>query len=363
MSTSTTSEAANSPRSTVAPWQVGQLIPPPRFGWRQLAQLIGPGVVVAGSAIGAGEWLFGPAVTAQYGGTFLWLATLSIVLQVVYNLEVMRYALYCGEPIFIGFFRTPPGPRFWLICYMTLFLAHIWPFMASNAAVPLASAMIGHLPGNGVVNALGFSLSEIMLVKVLGYVVFFAAFLPLIFGGKISTMLEWLMLVKLVVVLGFLLFVGLFMVSARNVGEIVSGFFRFGSVAVRADTVIEAPHFSLLERDGGSEYTVQGTLEKGRPVVTAFVVRQGESSRRYEAGTGSPTSRVSRPGSRDLTDRATELTRRGGFYVESLDPITGHTLSAEGTVEPDHTWRPSRLSITQGPETRVFERQEDLAQG
>ena len=75
--------------------------------------------MVAGSAIGAGEWLFGPAVTAQYGGTFLWLATLSIVFQVVYNLEVMRYALYCGEPIFIGFFRTPPGPRFWLLCYMT----------------------------------------------------------------------------------------------------------------------------------------------------------------------------------------------------------------------------------------------------
>src|SRR4051794_36904025 len=174
MSTPGTLKTASPPRSTVAPWQVGQLIPPPRFGWRQLAQLIGPGVVVAGSAIGAGEWLFGPAVTAQYGGTFLWLATLSIVLQVVYNLEGMRDALYCGEPVFIGFFRTPPGPRFWLICYMILFLAHIWPFMASNAAVPLASAMIGHLPGNGVVNAMGFSLSEIMLVKVLGYVVFFA---------------------------------------------------------------------------------------------------------------------------------------------------------------------------------------------
>ena len=201
--------------------------------------------MVAGSAIGAGEWLFGPAVTAQYGGTFLWLATFSIVFQVVYNLEVMRYALYCGEPIFIGFFRTRPGPRFWLLCYMTLFLAHIWPFMASNAAVPLASAMIGHLPGNGVVSVVGFSLSEIMLVKVLGYVVFFVAFLPLIFGGKISSMLERLMFVKLVVVFGFLLFVGLFMVSARNVCEIVSGFFRVGSVAVRADTVIAAPHFSL----------------------------------------------------------------------------------------------------------------------
>jgi hypothetical protein len=103
------------PAGSIAPWQVGQLDPPPEFSWRQSAELIGPGVLIAGSAIGAGEWLFGPAVMAQYGGTFLWLATCSIICQVVYNLEVMRYALYCGEPIFIGFFRTRPGPRFWLV--------------------------------------------------------------------------------------------------------------------------------------------------------------------------------------------------------------------------------------------------------
>ena len=249
MSIPPATEVVAAPAESIVPWQVGDLIPPPELDWRHWAELIGPGVLVAGSAVGAGEWLFGPAVTAQYGGTFLWLATFSIVLQVVYNLEVMRYALYCGEPIFIGFFRTRPGPRFWLLCYMTLFLAHIWPFMASNAAVPLASAMIGHLPGNGVVRVAGFTMSEVMLVKVLGYVVFFVAFLPLIFGGKIASMLERLMLVKLVVVFGFLLFVGLFMVSARNFYEIVSGFFRVGSVAVRADTVIAAPHFSLRERE------------------------------------------------------------------------------------------------------------------
>src|ERR1700733_4182639 len=83
------------PRSII-PWQVAEQIPRPAFDRRHWAELIGPGVLVAGSAVGAGEWLFGPAVTAQYGGTFLWLATLSIVFQVVYNLEVMRYALYCG---------------------------------------------------------------------------------------------------------------------------------------------------------------------------------------------------------------------------------------------------------------------------
>ncbi len=89
------------------------------------------------------------------------------------------------------------------------------------------------------------------------------------------------------------------MVSARNFYEIVSGFFRVGSVAVRADTVISAPHFSLRERDGSSEYTVQGTLEEGRPVVTAFIVRDGDSSRRFETASQAPRrTRVSKADSR-----------------------------------------------------------------
>ena len=353
-------EVVATPAESIVPWQVGDLIAPPVLDWRHWAELIGPGVLVAGSAVGAGEWLFGPAVTAQYGGTFLWLASFSIVLQVVYNVEVMRYALYCGEPIFIGFFRTRPGPRFWLLCYMTLFLAHIWPFMASNAAVPLASAMIGHLPGSGVIRMAGVTVSEIGLVKVLGFVVFFLAFVPLIFGGKIASMLERLMLVKLVVVFGFLLFVGLFMVSVRNFYEIVSGFFRIGSVAVRADTVIAAPHFSLRERERSSEYTVQGTLEEGRPVVTAFIIREGGSSRRFETGAKLPDEKGLDARFARLTERATALARRGGFFVESVEPDTGTSVSVEGSIRADQTWQPSRVSITQDSETRVFEHPEGV---
>ena len=97
------------PAGRLAPWQVGTLTPPPQRVRKRWLAIVGPGLLLAGSSIGAGEWLFGPAVTAQYGGTLLWLATISIVLQVFYNLEVVRYTLYCGEPIFVGFFRTPPG--------------------------------------------------------------------------------------------------------------------------------------------------------------------------------------------------------------------------------------------------------------
>ena len=80
---------------------------------RTWLSLVGPGLLFAGVSIAAGEWLFGAAVTGQYGPTLLWLASLSIIGQVFFNLEVMRYALYCGEPIFVGYLRTWPGPRVW----------------------------------------------------------------------------------------------------------------------------------------------------------------------------------------------------------------------------------------------------------
>jgi hypothetical protein len=360
MSTSMATEVVAAGDGRLAPWQVGDLPAPPRFGWRQWPELIGPGIVVAGSAVGAGEWLFGPAVTAQYGGTFLWLATLSILFQVVYNLEVMRYALYCGEPIFIGYFRTPPGPRFWTFCYMTLFLAHIWPFMASNAAVPLAAAVLGHLPGDGLLRVAGFPLSEIMVVKGLGFAVFFAAFVPLIFGGKISTMLERLMTFKLVVVFGFLVFVGLFMVSARDASEIASGFFRLGAVALRAETVIAAPHFSLLERDESGEYTVQGTLEDGEPVVTAFMVRRGDATRRFDIGARLPEGGTLEARRARMAERAAALARRGGFYVGSDDPDAGARVSVEGTIGPRRDWLAQRISVVRESQERVYRRLEDV---
>ena len=159
-------------------WTMANLPTPPAMGLRSWVALIGPGMMMAGVAIGAGEWLFGPAVASQYGGTILWLATISILCQLVVNLEVMRYALYCGEPVYVGFLRTRPGPRVWAAWYLLMDVSNIWPFMAATAAVPLAAALLGHLPGDGTVQLLGTSLSEVRLVKVLGYAVFLLAFLP-----------------------------------------------------------------------------------------------------------------------------------------------------------------------------------------
>ncbi len=200
-------------------WESADLPPAPEFSRRQWRLLIGPGLLLAGSAIGGGEWLFGPIVTARYGGQLMWIAAISILLQVSHNLCMMRYTLYTGEPILVGFFRMSPGPVFWVFFYLLLDLGGIWPYLASNAAVPLVAAFLGHLPGPEHEDVLRW----------VSYGVFSIAFIPLIFGGKIYNTVEKVMVTKIFLVLGYLGFVCVFLVSWDTWVAVFTGFLRVGS--------------------------------------------------------------------------------------------------------------------------------------
>ncbi len=202
------------------PWDRDHLPSPPDLSRRPWTALLGPGLLMVGANIGGGEWLFGPLVTAQYGGSVMWLATVSILLQLFYNLSVMRYTLYTGEPVMIGFFRTWPGPLFWGLFYLSFEFGSVWPYLSSNAAVPLASVILGRLPGA----------ADAALVRNLSYAVFLTAFVPLVFGGKIYTTLERVMVAKLTLILAYLTFVTVFFVSATTWKEIGVGLVQFGQL-------------------------------------------------------------------------------------------------------------------------------------
>ncbi|MBI4583891.1 MAG: Nramp family divalent metal transporter [Planctomycetes bacterium] len=263
------SESQTVPAGMMPPWSVGELPAPPRLSWNPRG-LIGPGLMMAGAAIGGGEWVFGPRVTAQYGGIVMWLASASILLQVFYNLEVMRYTLYCGEPILTGFFRIVPGPRFWTGLYLFVDFFGIWPYLAAHAAVPLSAALLGHLPGalptdylsvDQVVARTRLPVEVVLEMKEhpasfivakgqppkplpepiekivrserdqthwISYGIFLLCFVPLIFGGKIYNSLERIMVIKIVLVLGYLIFLGLFFVSSSTWAEIFAGLICLG---------------------------------------------------------------------------------------------------------------------------------------
>jgi hypothetical protein len=224
------------------PWDVGELPEAPRLTLRSWTQLVGPGLVMGGVAIGGGEWIAGPLTTAKYGGAILWLTTLSIVAQVVYNLEISRYTLYCGEPISTGKFRVPPGPLFWLGVYLVLDFGSVFPYIASAAATPLAALMVGEIANPEKSYALfGATVTGAALLQTLKYVVFILMLAPLVFGGKVYYSLKLLISVKVAVVLGFLLLVAVMYSSPATWREILSGFVQFGSVPVVGDGTSGAP--------------------------------------------------------------------------------------------------------------------------
>src|SRR5262249_1011906 len=137
---------ADLPKTCLPAWEVGELPEPLPLHWRHWSLMIGPAIVMIGNQIGGGEWLIGPEVTAKYGGGLMWLAAVSILLQVFYNIEAGRYALYCGEPVFTGFLRTRPGPRFWVTFFILLSVGVVLPGLVFNAASCIGAMWLDRPP-------------------------------------------------------------------------------------------------------------------------------------------------------------------------------------------------------------------------
>ena len=138
-------------------------------------------------------------------------------------------------------FRVWPGPAFWTCVYLMLEFGAIWPYLSSNAAVPLAAVILGRLPAQ----------ADAGFVRTLGYIVFLSAFVPLIFGGKIYTALERVMVTKLVLILAYLGFVALFFTHASTWWEIGTGFYRFGSLPSGEINWATLAAFSAVAGAGG----------------------------------------------------------------------------------------------------------------
>jgi hypothetical protein len=204
------------------PWEVDDLPEPKPLGLRNWTSFIGPGIVMMGIQIGGGEWLSGPSVTAKYGGGLMWLATIAIIVQVFYNIECGRYALYCGEPIFSGFMRCRPGPRFWIGLMLVMNASSLIPGLSSHGATMIAALYLDRPP----------TLEDKWLIDPLAYLCLFAVALPMLIGGKVYNMLQAVMTAKVFIVLSFCLVIGVTCVSAENWGKVFSGFVKFGNVPV-----------------------------------------------------------------------------------------------------------------------------------
>lgn len=168
-------------RTGLEPWKVSELPQPPVS--RDFSQfgLVGPGIIVLGVSLGSGEWLLGPAAFVRYGLTLLWVTSAAAFLQAVFNMELIRYTLYTGEPVLTGFMRTRPGAAFWGWVYaLFYFLQAGWPGWAGASAGAIFYLFAGRVAGEADSGAIYW----------IGVLTFLVCTIILLFGRRIERTLE-----------------------------------------------------------------------------------------------------------------------------------------------------------------------------
>ncbi len=184
--------------SALSAWRQGDLPRAPAYTLANVVRVIGPGSILLGVSLGAGDWLLGPAVSVTHGPAVLWICTLSVLFQAVLNTEMARYTLATGEPVFTGFMRTRPGSRFWAWTYTLLHLAQTgWPGWALAGGSALAALLLGRSPRG----------EDRLAVLGLGYLIFLGAVSMVLLAHRIQRALEiaeWIMMCWMLVFLGTL---------------------------------------------------------------------------------------------------------------------------------------------------------------
>ncbi len=222
------------------PWKVAELPPPPEPTLSNIVALVGPGAIILALSIGSGEWLLGPKTAVEHGVRLLWITTVAVVLQTVFNIECARYALYCGEPILVGFTRLFPGPAFWRTVWLGLLFISIGPGWALGSATALAAVILGHLPAAG----------ERWVVLACGLGNMLAVLALLSFGRSVQGSLERFARIAVPVTFAGLLLLVVRFVPAAQWATTASGFLAFGHVPAGADWVLLAG-FAAFSAAGG----------------------------------------------------------------------------------------------------------------
>ncbi|HXV86932.1 MAG TPA: Nramp family divalent metal transporter [Gemmatimonadales bacterium] len=124
-------------KQAIAPLQSGDLPARSQPFWK----LTGPGAVLLGLSIGAGEIVIWPRIAAEFGATMVWAAVLGVFLQLWVNFEVGRWAIATGESAYTGFTRM-----WWGFAPAFIFFAlagYLLPGWARTSGLALKALLLG----------------------------------------------------------------------------------------------------------------------------------------------------------------------------------------------------------------------------
>lgn len=180
-------------------------------------KLAGPGAVLVGLSIGAGEIIIWPTIVAKHGAEMVWAAAIGVFLQLWINFEIARWTVATGETVYTGFARVWRGfgPTFILLTILG-WLAPGWA-QASGSAL---KALIGG-PDLGAGTVLG---STTLWTCVTFGIVILLLFGPKLIYNSVEKSIEVLILI---VTLGLIL-VAVFVGTADTWAELGRGVINVG---------------------------------------------------------------------------------------------------------------------------------------
>jgi len=149
-------------------FQTADLPPRTKSFWK----LAGPGAVLVGLSIGAGEIIIWPMTIATYGASMAWAAVLGVFLQIWINLEVARWTIATGETVYTGYSRLWRG--FGPVFIGLTIVGWLTPAWAQVSGSALKALAVG--PGFGAGTFWGSNTCWTMVT--------FAAVVGLLFGPK-----------------------------------------------------------------------------------------------------------------------------------------------------------------------------------
>ena len=181
--------------------------------------MTGPGAVMVGLAIGAGELVIWPWITAKFGAAMVWAAALGVFLQLWVNIEIGRWAICTGESLFYGYARLWRGfiHIFLLLGVITIFLP-AWARASGSALKALIFGPQGPGPDwfwTGLT---------------------FAAICAILLGPKtIYTAVERTVTLLVVIIVLGLILVAFRVGTLEHVAEMARGLFNFGHIELDAE--------------------------------------------------------------------------------------------------------------------------------
>jgi len=186
--------------------------------FQRLFRVFGPGVIFLGAAFGSGEFLFGPSQMLLYGMGVLWIAGISVVLQVFFNYGWGNWTIATGESPIVSLRRI--GTWAIIVGLIVAWVGLGWPGLAATAAAAAASFQLGRIP----------TMADNSTVLLWAYLFLILIFVMVAVGRRIARTLEVFSWVSLVIIFGFFTVANLIFSSPQHWAEGIVGYFSFGYI-------------------------------------------------------------------------------------------------------------------------------------